>query len=50
MKTDPAGTLTQTEAIIRNTYRTLMTRGMKSCHIYATDPAVRLWFRQHGAQ
>lgn len=25
------------DRIIRNTYRTLMTRGMKGCHIYCTD-------------
>jgi DUF2075 family protein len=26
------------DAIIKNTYRTLMTRGMKGCYVYCTDP------------
>ena len=25
------------DLIIKNTYRTLMTRGMKGCHVYCTD-------------
>ena len=25
------------EEIIKNTYRTLMTRGMKGCYVYCTD-------------
>lgn len=35
------------DRIIRNTYRTLMTRGMKGCFVYATDPKVREYLRQH---
>ncbi len=37
MKTDPEGTLKKLDSIIRNTYRTLMTRGMKGCYVYAVD-------------
>jgi len=33
-------------AIIRNTYRTLMTRGMKGCYIYCTDPETSAYFRE----
>jgi hypothetical protein len=44
-KLNPAATDALTDRIIRNTYRTLMTRGMKSCHVYATDPALRQWLR-----
>ncbi len=29
------------DEIIKNTYRTLMTRGMKGCYVYATDPNLR---------
>lgn len=29
------------DEIIKNTYRTLMTRGMKGCYVYATDPGLR---------
>ena len=34
------------DRIIRNTYRTLMTRGMKGCYIYCTDNAVGNYFRE----
>jgi DUF2075 family protein len=37
MKTDPAATLKKLDSIIRNTYRTLMTRGMKGCYVHAVD-------------
>lgn len=29
------------DLIIKNTYRTLMTRGQKGCYVYATDPELR---------
>lgn len=32
------------DAIIRNTYRTLMTRGTKGCYIYCTDRETAEWF------
>jgi DUF2075 family protein len=31
--------------IIKNTYRTLMTRGMKSCSIYSPDEETRAYFK-----
>ncbi len=34
------------DTIIRNTYRTLMTRGMKGCYIYCTDIEVARYFQQ----
>jgi DUF2075 family protein len=37
MKKDPATTTKKLDSIIRNTYRTLMTRGMNGCFIYAID-------------
>lgn len=33
------------DQIIRNTYRTLMTRGMKGCYIYCTDPETQEYFK-----
>jgi len=33
------------DAIIRNTYRTLMSRGMKGCYVWFTDPATADYFR-----
>lgn len=32
------------DQIIKNTYRTLMTRGQKGCYLYATDPETREYF------
>jgi DUF2075 family protein len=36
-KEQPMEAARQADTIIRNTYRTLMTRGMKGCYVYATD-------------
>ena len=38
------------DQIIRNTYRTLMTRGMKGCYIYCTDPEVAKYFQNRLAR
>ena len=37
MKEEPESASKQVDAIIRNTYRTLMTRGQKGCYVYCTD-------------
>ncbi len=34
------------DSIIKNTYRTLMTRGMKGCYIYCTDPETQQYFKE----
>ena len=34
------------DAIIKNTYRTLMTRGMKGCYIYCTDSQLSAYFKE----
>ena len=36
-KKEPEKALALADEIIKNTYRTLMTRGMKGCYIYCTD-------------
>ena len=41
MKSDPDGTRERVDRIIRNTYRTLLTRGMKGCYVYCTDEETR---------
>ena len=33
------------DMIIKNTYRTLMTRGSKGCYIFCTDPETQLYFK-----
>lgn len=32
--------------LIRNTYRTLMSRGMKSCWVFACDPGLQAYLRE----
>jgi uncharacterized protein len=34
------------DSLIKNTYRTLMTRGMKGCYVYFTDASMEAYFRQ----
>ncbi len=45
MKSDPASTKKLIDSIIKNTYRTLMTRGMKGCYVYCTDEETREYFK-----
>ena len=45
MKSAPEETRQQLREIIKNTYRTLMTRGMKGCFIYCTDTETREYFK-----
>lgn len=45
-KSDPAEAQARAEEIIKNTYRTLMTRGMKGCYVYCTDNALRDYLRR----
>lgn len=42
---DKENTLDRLDKIIKNTYRTLMTRGMKWCYIYFTDKGTEEYFR-----
>lgn len=46
MLEDPSGTSDRVDRIIRNTYRTLMTRGMKGCYVYFTDDETRDHFKK----
>ena len=39
-KADPAKAIELADPIIRNTYRVLMTRGLKGCYVFCTDPAL----------
>ena len=41
MKEDPDNAKRELRNIIKNTYRTLMTRGQKGCYIYCTDEELR---------
>lgn len=48
-KTDPERAQELGSEIIKNTYRTLMTRGMRGCYVYATDPALREYLKRRAA-
>lgn len=45
LKSNKEKALRDVDLIIKNTYRTLMTRGMKGCYIYCTDKETRDYFR-----
>jgi DUF2075 family protein len=44
-KDDPEAAMKKADAIIKNTYRTLMTRGMKGCYVYSTDKETEEYFQ-----
>ena len=50
LKENPELATIKADQIIRNTYRTLMTRGMKGCYIYCTDEQVASYFRDRLAR
>ena len=45
LKSDPQLAMQRTESIIKNTYKTLMTRGQKGCFIYCEDVETREYFK-----
>lgn len=45
MRENPEATSELLDLIIKNTYRTLMTRGMKGCFVWSEDEETREWFR-----
>ena len=45
LKTNADAANSKVDTIIRNTYRTLMTRGMKGCYVYFTDKPTAEYFK-----
>ncbi|MFU0789698.1 MAG: DUF2075 domain-containing protein [Virgibacillus proomii] len=45
MKENPQKANKIADQIIRNTYRTLMTRGQKGCYVYCTDKSLEEYFK-----
>ena len=45
-KSDPERAARVADEIIRNTYRVLMTRGMKGCYVFCTDAALAAYLRE----
>ncbi|CAD5366927.1 ATP-binding protein [Rubrivivax sp. A210] len=46
LKADPEGARAAADLVIKNTYKTLMTRGLKGCYVYCTDQHLATRFRQ----
>lgn len=46
LRENPEAALAKADLIIKNTYRTLMTRGMKGCYVYSPDPETNDYFRE----
>lgn len=44
-KESPTEANKRADEIIKNTYRTLLTRGMKGCYIYCTDPGMSAYLK-----
>jgi uncharacterized protein len=45
LKENPGESKRKADAIVKNTYRTLMTRGMKGCYVYFTDKETEIYFK-----
>ena len=45
LKENPETAKARADTIIKNTYRTLMTRGKKACYLYCTDPETNAYFK-----
>jgi len=48
LKEDPERAKKLIKAIIKNTYRTLMTRGIKGCYVWAEDDEMGEWLKEVG--
>ena len=46
LKENPEAADKKAEAIIKNTYRTLMTRGLKGCYVYCVDKETEEYFKE----
>jgi len=46
LKEDPEAAKEKADTIIKNTYRTLMTRGQKGCYFFSVDPETNLYFKE----
>jgi len=49
LKTNSVAAREKADLIIKNTYRTLMTRGTKGCYVYSTDPETNRYLQAQGA-
>lgn len=45
---DAVAARAKADTIIKNTYRTLMTRGTKGCYVFSTDPETNIYLKSQG--
>lgn len=50
LKENPVRARELADMIIRNTYRTLMTRGQKGCYLYCVDKETNDYFKEHAGR
>lgn len=50
LRADPEAAKKRADEIIKNTYRTLMTRGMRGCFVYAVDPETNAYLKAAAAR
>jgi DUF2075 family protein len=50
LKADPERARALADAIIKNTYRTLMTRGQKGCYVYCVDRETNEYLKAHSKE
>lgn len=48
-KENPEEAYRRADEIIKNTYRTLMTRGMKGCYVYCTNPGLQKYLSERSS-
>mgnify|MGYP006279436125 CR=1 FL=1 len=46
LRNDPEGARALAEMVVKNTYRTLMTRGQKGCYVFCVDPETNAHFKE----
>jgi uncharacterized protein len=49
LKRDPEAARAAADRVIKNTYRTLMTRGQKGCFVFSVDPETNAWLKARAA-
>ncbi|MEQ8484674.1 MAG: DUF2075 domain-containing protein [Pseudomonadales bacterium] len=49
LKRDPGTARAAADRVIKNTYRTLMTRGQKGCFVFSVDPETNAWLKARAA-
>jgi DUF2075 family protein len=49
LKEDPGRARGLADRVVKNTYRTLLTRGQKGCFVFCVDPETNAWFKERAS-